>query len=597
MTGWFGVVAGGVRSHEQVGVGCGVVEDPCLVAEAFDGHVEETAGLGQPFAGAGCLVECEQPFGEVAVIVGQAGGAADDAAQRDPTKLIVDPVPVQEVTSGRGCRVDEVSPVQQCPDIGQGRDRQAVPRGDDLGVSERLRAAAPCRQQARSHVVPPPLIGIRGGIGPSLQGGQPMLERALRRHRQLRGGSPTVRLSEHLHQLGGRPGIGQPFDALGVGVQGGREGTLLGAEVAQDRSARLLGDRTTQRYAGRAPPVHISPRQQGVVVEHLLEVRDHPAGVHGIPVEATPDLVVHPPASHRLEGGRCHLQGCRAPSPPVVAQEELQHHRGRELRCPTEAAVAPVETGTQPDHRGVQGAGHDGRGRQGRHGSGHGGDQPGGGRVDLVAATRPRVGSDPQQIQQRVARQVGAAPERLAGRREQHGHRPAAAAGQGSGGCHVDGVDVGSFLTVDLDRDKSRLQGCRHRLVLEGLVRHDVAPVAGGVADRQEDRPVESAGQRERFRSPFPPVHRVVGMLSQVGALGLGQTVAHRVAFRVTGSSRGTSACSARMPWRRPATRRQRAAAGEARPTRRGARTRGPAWRRPRRPGRSGPRCGHWRHR
>ncbi len=56
-----------------------------------------------------------------------------------------------------------------------------------------------------------------------------------------------------------------------------------------------------------------------------------------------------------------------------------------------------------------------------------------------------------------------------------------------------------------------------YRLVLEGLVGHDVAPVAGGVANGDEDRAVELAGEVEDLRAVGVPVHRVVTVLDQVG--------------------------------------------------------------------------------
>src|SRR3546814_16856067 len=53
---------------------------------------------------------------------------------------------------------------------------------------------------------------------------------------------------------------------------------------------------------------------------------------------------------------------------------------------------------------------------------------------------------------------------------------------------------------------------------LERLVGHHVAPVAGRVADRQQDRDVALAGRRERLLTPGVPIDRVVGVLSQVRA-------------------------------------------------------------------------------
>ena len=54
-----------------------------------------------------------------------------------------------------------------------------------------------------------------------------------------------------------------------------------------------------------------------------------------------------------------------------------------------------------------------------------------------------------------------------------------------------------------------------------------MAPVAGRVADRQEDRHVSAPRLVERFLAPLPPVHRIVRVLQQVGRCRVRQTVAH----------------------------------------------------------------------
>jgi hypothetical protein len=103
--------------------------------------------------------------------------------------------------------------------------------------------------------------------------------------------------------------------------------------------------------------------------------------------------------------------------------------------------------------------------------------------------------------------------ERLTGGRQEAGHRPATLPGDGLGRLHVDGVDVGAFFAVDLDVDEV---GVHHRCdvrILEGLMRHHVAPVAGGIADGQQYRDAPPGRLRERLLAPRPPVDRVGGML------------------------------------------------------------------------------------
>ena len=85
-------------------------------------------------------------------------------------------------------------------------------------------------------------------------------------------------------------------------------------------------------------------------------------------------------------------------------------------------------------------------------------------------------------------RKIRAAEERLELGREEHRHRPAAVPGHRHHGRHVDLVEVGALFTVDLDVDEVLVHEGRDVRVLEALALHDVAPVAGRVADRQEDR-------------------------------------------------------------------------------------------------------------
>ena len=127
-----------------------------------------------------------------------------------------------------------------------------------------------------------------------------------------------------------------------------------------------------------------------------------------------------------------------------------------------------------------------------------------------------------------VGREVGAAVEGHAVGVEEDGHRPAALAGHRLHRLHVDRVDVGALLAVDLDVDEVLVHVGGGLGVLEGLALHHVAPVAGRVADREQDRPVLLARPRQRLGAPGVPVDRVVAVLEQVGAGLLGEAVGHR---------------------------------------------------------------------
>ena len=133
-----------------------------------------------------------------------------------------------------------------------------------------------------------------------------------------------------------------------------------------------------------------------------------------------------------------------------------------------------------------------------------------------------------------LGREVGAAEEGLEFGREPDGHRPAAAAGGGLDEGHVDAVDVGALFAIDFDADEVAVEELRRWLSFSNdFALHDVAPVAGGVADGKEDGLVFAARLFERFVAPGIPVHGIVGVLEQVGTLLLGQTIGvHRFRWK-----------------------------------------------------------------
>jgi hypothetical protein len=92
---------------------------------------------------------------------------------------------------------------------------------------------------------------------------------------------------------------------------------------------------------------------------------------------------------------------------------------------------------------------------------------------------------------------------------------------------HVNRVEVGAFLAVDLDVDEQLVHHRGGGLVLEGLVRHDVAPVARRITDAQQDRLLCGPRELECFRSPLIPVDRIVRVLAEIWAGGLAKTIGH----------------------------------------------------------------------
>jgi hypothetical protein len=160
-----------------------------------------------------------------------------------------------------------------------------------------------------------------------------------------------------------------------------------------------------------------------------------------------------------------------------------------------------------------------------------GGRQLAGLGIDVGPTGAPQLVDPPAQLREgdhaaaTRAREVRPPEERPAVRGEEHGHRPAALPGQRLDGLHVDLVDVGPLLAVDLDVDEELVHQRRDLGVLERLVRHDMAPVAGRIAHRQQHRLVVAAGGGEGIVAPRVPVDRVVGVLAEVRAGLVGQAV------------------------------------------------------------------------
>src|SRR5690348_4682952 len=85
------------------------------------------------------------------------------------------------------------------------------------------------------------------------------------------------------------------------------------------------------------------PSEQGIVVEHLLEMRHEPYGIDRITMKSAAELIVDPPARHLAERRRDHLERVIRVRASPIAQQEIEGHRLRKLRRTIEPAVSRVE--------------------------------------------------------------------------------------------------------------------------------------------------------------------------------------------------------------------------------------------------------------
>ena len=395
--------------------------------------------------------------------------------------------------------------------------------------------------------------------------------------------------AEQFVHLGVRPEIEGPLGlwrigsrrlrGQAVGVLRGIEGPLRARHVPTHVLDGVLGHLQQRAGPGRLSRLQAGQDELRLVVEHLLEVRNPPRGVDRVAVKAAADVIAHPPARHRLQGGDRDAARVDVAAASRLAEQEQQLGRPGELRRSAEAAVSRVEGGRELLHaRGERvDPGHSG-GNGTARGPGNGSRGTSAGRrlhpaqpleqrvgrlQQLAAAGGPALGHLPQHVGKSrpppagIRRKVGAAEERLQLRRQPDAHGPAAGPGRRLHERHVDAVDVGALLPVHLDRHEVLVEQRGDARVLERLVLHDVAPMAGRVADRQEDRLVLAPRTLERLVAPGIPVHRVAGVLLQVGTRLTGETIAQiahtqrvatsyaaKTASRLTSTARRDCACT-----------------------------------------------------
>ncbi len=159
-------------------------------------------------------------------------------------------------------------------------------------------------------------------------------------------GAHEVHRQQCAELVEGERGVGS-LDAAGVGVEGRIQRAVGSREVAQDEVERL-GDHAEIVVAPAVlPRVQVGPGQQGLVGQHLLEVRHQPVRVGGVSAEPSDQMVVDAAGRHGVERARGHGAGllARGATAPSDAQAEVDQGRPGELGRGPEAAPLGVEAG------------------------------------------------------------------------------------------------------------------------------------------------------------------------------------------------------------------------------------------------------------
>ena len=321
------------------------------------------------------------------------------------------------------------------------------------------------------------------------------------------------------------------FLAVAVRVLGAVEAAFGGGHFPEDIICCPLGNLQIQRLPRHGKGLDIGQDHQRVVIEHLFKVWNQKFLVGGIPAEAKAYVVKQPAAIHLFQRAPGHFQAFRV-APALIAGQQKQQIVGRRKLGRTPKATVCEVVGTA------------------EHGDGGFGQVLGnlGGRglalfqvsddrlrplCEFGAVAFPHVMNGLQKrlkadhLTPAVSGEVGPGEEGLLIRRHEDAGGPAAAAGEGLTDRHVDAVHIRALFSVYLDGDEIPVQEFRDPCVLKALAGHDVAPVAGAVANAEEHRLLLFLGLTEGLLAPGVPIHGILGVLQQIGTRLILQSIGH----------------------------------------------------------------------
>ena len=264
--------------------------------------------------------------------------------------------------------------------------------------------------------------------------------------------------------------------------------------------------------------------QQGVVIQHLFEVRDQPFFIGGVTRKTAAELVLKAASGHGPQRGFRHGESVRLLFEPGIPHQKKQIVRRGKFRRLSKAAPHGVELSAEepvclvqqrlvrfppagwlllPDRV----------------------CEPFAGPQKLRAVVFPERRYPREEIDETrlpvtaVFWKIRPGKKRLLLRRHENGEGPAARTGERLAGRHIHGVDIRAFLPVHLDRNEFPVEQLRRFRILKGFVRHHMAPVAGGIADAQKHRLVLGGGFPEGVFPPGVPIYRIACVLEQVRRL------------------------------------------------------------------------------
>ena len=269
-----------------------------------------------------------------------------------------------------------------------------------------------------------------------------------------------------------------------------------------------------------------------------------PGAVHRVAVKPASKVIMDAPGGHALQCFENHAETpftcrfVRAAYPAGFPKQEIENRGAGELRSGSESPPLLV-VGSQEILRGTIQRPLTGSssGNLRPHALLQGCKRTRRLRLDFFRALLPESGNlkqnrgEPCTAMPVLGRKVGTAEEGLQLRGEPDAHRPPAASREALHIGHVKPVDIGTLLAINLHVDEVRVHHSGDLRILEGLMRHHMAPVAGRITDREEDRLPLATRPGERLLTPRIPLHGIPRMLEEVGGSG-GRELIHMATAR-----------------------------------------------------------------
>src|SRR6266436_1738665 len=90
--------------------------------------------------------------------------------------------------------------------------------------------------------------------------------------------------------------------------------------------------------------MQVKTRQEGIVIQHLLKVRYQPLRVCRITMKSTSQLIIHTAIGHFAAGVTNNFERFFFSSPIKMAQQKLERHCRRKLRCSAKTSLDSIVT-------------------------------------------------------------------------------------------------------------------------------------------------------------------------------------------------------------------------------------------------------------